>query len=71
MSIGLAELPQTLLEGMLVRHTNPLLVAWRLARIRWLSCPGNGLLIERFDLLGPASQLLIVGKIVFEVMHIA
>ncbi|MFL5627723.1 MAG: hypothetical protein ACJ788_19260 [Ktedonobacteraceae bacterium] len=64
----MAELPQPLLEDMLVHHAHPLLVAWRQPRIRWLSCPGHGLLIERFDVFGPGSQILIVWKSVFELM---
>src|SRR2546430_8865600 len=71
MHIRLAELPQTLLEGMLLRHAHPLLVAWGEPRIGRLFYPGHGLLIEPFDFLGPRSQRLIVGKSLFEVMRIA
>ena len=71
MSIRLAELPELLLEGTLVRHANLLLLAWRQPWIGVLCYPGHGLLIERFDVLGPGSQLLVLGEIVFQFMHIA
>ena len=71
MSIRLAELPEPLLEGMLLRHAKLLLLAWRQPWIAILRDPGHGLLIERFDVLGPGSQLLVLGEIVFQFMHIA
>src|SRR5712692_11036963 len=70
-SIRLAELPEPLLEGTLVYHANVLLLAWRQPGVAVLGHPGHGLLIERFDLLGPAEQFLILGKSVFQLMDIA
>ncbi len=71
MSVGLADLPELLLEDMLLGHANLLLVAWRPGGINSLFYPGHGLLIERFDLLSPLPQLLVIGEIVFQFMHVS
>ncbi len=71
MGVGLAELPELLLEDMLLGHANLLLVAWRPGRINSLFSPGYSLLIERFDLLSPLPQLLVIGEIVFQFMHVS
>jgi hypothetical protein len=71
MSIRLAKLPETLLEGMLLCHADAIALAWGQVSIEWLLGPSNGLLIEGFEVLGPPSQFLVEGKIVFEVMHVA
>src|SRR5947209_3063293 len=69
--IRLAELPEALLEGVLLCHPNTIALAWREVGIQFLCYPSHGLLIDGFDVLGPPSQLLVVGKIVFELMHVA
>src|SRR5947209_15754215 len=55
---------------MLVRHTSLMLLVWRHSWIGVVYDPGHRLLIERFDVLGPGVQLLILGKIIFQVMDI-
>ena len=67
--IRLAELPETLLECMLLCYTNAVELAWRQSGIDVLSCPSTRLLIDGFDILSPGSQCLILGKVVFPVMY--
>src|SRR5947209_12878681 len=67
----LTELPETLLEGVLLCHAHAVALAWRQGGFEFLFGPGYRLLIDGFDILGPASQFLILGKIVFQIMDVA
>ena len=65
-----AELPESLLENVLLRHANPFLLAWRQASIELLFGPGNRLLIHGFDIFGPGQQNLVMGIQFLELMDI-
>lgn len=69
--IRLAELPETLLEGVVLPHAQRGELAWRQARIELLLGPGHRLLLDGFDLLGPQVDCLILRKVVFQVMDVA
>src|SRR5450755_1840438 len=71
MSIRLAELPQALLEGVLLRHAKLLLLSWRQRGIRWLLRPSESLVIESLDVRGPGLQRLILGEVFLELMQVA
>lgn len=71
MSVGLADLPQLVLESVLVRHTKLVLLAWRQGGINSLCGPAERLLIEHCNLLGPLPQLLVLWEILFHLMPIA
>ena len=68
---GLTECPQLLLEGVLLRHANVLTFPWRKGKVRTLRGPGDRRIIDRFDVLGPGEQYLILRKLLLEIMHIA
>jgi hypothetical protein len=66
----LTERPQLLLEGVPLRHANRLLLAWRKGRVRSVRGPGNRIIRDRFDLLGPGEQCLILGEFFFACVDI-
>ena len=69
--IGLADRPQLLLKGMLLRQASLALLAGRAVFVRSLLSPGDRLLINGFDVFGPAQERFVVRELLFEVMHIA
>lgn len=68
--VRLAKLPEMLLEGVLLCHAKAVELAWRQSGIEWLLDPGNRLLIDRFHILGPGQQNLILGIELLEIMDI-
>src|SRR5947209_7806380 len=67
----LRDLPEALLEDVLLRHACLVLLGRGKTGIRTVFRPGDGLFVEGFDGFGPGEQLLIVRAILFEVMHVA
>src|SRR5690348_5900876 len=68
--IGLADSPELLLKGMLLCQTSLALLAGRAIFVGSLLRPGDRLLINGFDLFGPAPERLVVRELLFELMHI-